>query len=501
MEQLQELIAMLGPDFLPCQSNKMGGKVRRLFNYLREADFPDEDIAAKKIGTTPGSSNFRKVKHYLKLALINGITAVKPVYKSMGEGETADTNALAWNYAAALGGSEGIARDFLVQELSTDVLAVAKEFETDDAYPTILSQALAHEAGKRAKSKVAVEEIAAAKEELVYACKVQFFRQFSTHSTFLNLTRASEEEKAALFTRAIKKLEAIDSVERNLTTFGLFYLKLKLHFVKREYEQVVLLGKAGLRQWIQDENGNDQSRVKNVLNIKLNMLRAYQFFLKSKEGLDLSLQTIENPNLNNINLYGFYEFGMIFALRGKKYETLNYLYNKVRASGEVNDLRQHFRETFLIIEAYIQVLIKLGRIEVDNKTKNQSRLRIGRFLNEMDFSYKEKSRRNIHVMIIKILYHSIYGKNEYFEQSDAVRKYIQRYLSDEKNVRAKSILLAMVLYLENGRNTRVISQKIDNYLKILRNNQYGSFQQDPYTEFLPYEETWNLLTSVSENYD
>ena len=70
MEQLVELMEMLGDGFLPVQQSKLGKRVGMLFGYLKDSAMPTEQEAAKIIGVVSGSSDFRKVKHHLKLALI-----------------------------------------------------------------------------------------------------------------------------------------------------------------------------------------------------------------------------------------------------------------------------------------------------------------------------------------------------------------------------------------------------------------------------------------------
>jgi len=78
-------------------------------------------------------------------------------------------------------------------------------------------------------------------------------------------------------------------------------------------------------------------------------------------------------------------------------------------------------------------------------------------------------------------------------QSDAIRKYAQRYLTEKQDKRAKSLLLAMILHPENGFNHRITVKKAGKYLQNLEAIPCGSDQQDPYTEFILYEEIWNLL--------
>jgi len=169
------------------------------------------------------------------------------------------------------------------------------------------------------------------------------------------------------------------------------------------------------------------------------------------------------------------------------------LYNRLLKSGKIEGLRQHFRETFVIIEAYIYILIENGAIKTSKQEKMESKFRLGRFLNEMNISHKEKRRRNVHLIIIKILFFSQHRDREDLEKSDAIRKYVQRYLKEKKDERAKNLLLAMILHPENGFNHKITIQKAEKYLLKMKERPCGSNQHDPYTEFIPYQEIWNIL--------
>jgi hypothetical protein len=199
-----------------------------------------------------------------------------------------------------------------------------------------------------------------------------------------------------------------------------------------------------------------------------------------------------------LTLYATQEITMVLALRSSDYESAYKIYSDVISGNEVKVLKDNFRETFLIIEAYLQLIVGLGLVRVEKKELNNSKLRIGRFVNNMSFSSKEKKRRNIHVIIIKLINHLINKRDSDFNMADPVRKYVQRHLTDLKTIRARNFILAMVSFSENGFSLSHAQNEREKYFSVLNKHHVGQNNQHPYGELVVFESLWRHVVEYAK---
>ncbi|MFK8164168.1 MAG: hypothetical protein AB8H12_17110, partial [Lewinella sp.] len=78
MKKFKELVGLLGKRHLPIDDTKLGQQANALYLYVRRVANPTDQGGAKKLKLSKSSSAYRKVKHKLKYALLDGITAVAP---------------------------------------------------------------------------------------------------------------------------------------------------------------------------------------------------------------------------------------------------------------------------------------------------------------------------------------------------------------------------------------------------------------------------------------
>jgi hypothetical protein len=326
--------------------------------------------------------------------------------------------------------------------------------------------------------------------ELDYDYKLPLAHKHYTHSTFLNINRASEVEKAAYLAKAVAEIDEVDAVDRFRTWQTSLYLGLKLRFAERKYDDAIDFIESAMVQF----NSNDPIQRPMVRVFQNNLLRAFLYGCRYEEGLDFGKALLEKETKVKETRYATQELTMVLALRQGDYKFAYKIYRDVVEHDAVEVVKHNFKETFLIIEAYLYLLVGLELIDIGKEGHGVSKLKIGKFINDMAFSSKEKKRRNIHVIIIKLINHYLHKKNDDFDMAEAIRKYVQRHLNELNTIRAKNFILALVSFCESGFSLNYAVSEYNRYLGELDNYLVGENNQHPYGELVEFDALWQHIT-------
>lgn len=492
LKKIIELAQMLDEDYLPVNDSKLGGQAEKLFKYLKTIDSPDEYEAAREIGVKPSSNAFRKVKHHLKLALINGVTAIKPQSSTSNIDNRMNANDFVWNYVCALRSESESVKNFIVSNIDASILNPARTYDLQEPLTVGYVSQVNSNHIYLMKRKYFVGLIDYLLIELEYDYKLQISHKLFAHNSFLNIKRTSNEEKAHFLNDGLRLMNSISSVERPRTINSYLYLELKLSLVKGEYRTAITQAKQALDRF--DHENPLQAHIISVF--KNNILRAYLNTSLYQEGLSFAKQVLSETKLSSKSYYGMLELTTVMALRSEEYQLAYSYYDYIIESGRAISLSNNFKETFLIIEAYLQLLIEMNLIDVSSENKKMARIRIGKFMNDMVFSHKEKALRNVHVIIIRVLNHSLNRRGQDFDQGEAVRKYVQRHLNEPSSIRAKNFLLALIQFPENGFHKKIAIAKAERYINQLHKVEMGQNHQHPYGEIIPFEKLWNHVITL-----
>lgn len=489
MIYLQELATMLGDGFLPVGTGKMDTRVKRLHAYLREATAPTDEQAAESIGVPAGSSTFRKVKHHLKLALINGVLAIDTSDKSPPENRFSANDKL-WNYVQGTQCSSSATRAVFLEEMREQGMENARTFDLQE--PLLIGAlALAKTppaTSSRKNDYLALLEMA--RVELAYDYKLQVCFKHAQHLTFMNVTRESNEAKTTYLAKALEEIDSILAVDRTRERLTRATLGLKLSVALGEYQEGIAIGKAAIASF----DLENPVYSKNINIFKNNLIRLYLNAALHEEGLAFAVETLSQMDRRDASdYYTTKELLIVMALRGGHYQLAYEHFFDVLENKLGSGLASNYKETQAILEAYLYLLTRIGLVTKQAGETGLNPLRIGKFLNETETSQQEKGLRNIHVIIIKVVEHILFKRDKEFDQADAIRKYIQRHLNESQHLRSKNFLLALIQFPENGYHKSLVMQSAEKYLQRLRDNPMGKHFEHPYAEIVPYEDLWSFL--------
>lgn len=491
MIQLQELASMLGENHLPVGTNKMDLRVKKLHKYLKTAQHPSDEEAAKVINTEGGSSTFRKAKHHLKLALINGVLAINPSKKGASESRIEANNRM-WDYVQGARSGVDCAEHVFVNAIE-DNLPDVRNFDLQEPLVVGALTVMNSSNQKSLRKSQYLEFLKMVEVELEYDYKLQVCYKHSRHSTFMNITRRNSEDKVEYLTKALKEIQPFSGTTRFRAEHIYLKLMLRLKMEQGRYEDAITFAKDTLKTF--DKRDSLQ---KQAITIFQNTLtRAYLVSGRCEEGLTFSLYVLNETNSKDVFTYYIAkELVIVMAMRTGRYQLAYEHYLDVLKGSLGAGLASNYEETLAIIEAYLVILIEFGLINISEQGAALTRLRLGKFLNETSVSQKEKSLRNIHIIIIKILNHALFKRDMDFDQADAIRKYVQRHLNDPDTARAKNFILALIKFPENGYNKEMVARESAKYLERLRSYKVGEHHQHPYGEIVLYENIWQHLIKI-----
>jgi len=118
------------------------------------------------------------------------------------------------------------------------------------------------------------------------------------------------------------------------------------------------------------------------------------------------------------------------------------------------------KEPWLVKEAYIQLLIKMGKVVEEKKPEKKLRpFRLKRFLNEVPHFSKDKRGLNIAILIIHILFLFIQKKeSEIEDRFQSLNQYSFRYLRNDATLRS-NLFIKMLLQLPKAAYHPVRTQR------------------------------------------
>jgi len=492
MKKLQELVHILGDDHLPLGTRKIDIRVKKLYDYIKFQQEPKGDVAARLLGVKEGGSDFRKVKYYLKIALINGVLAINDASEKSLDSRS-NVNDSIWNHLqGSVTKNESVSRPFI--DYIADIgLAKARSFDLQE--PLViggLSVINSTYANQLRKSEY-LSLLRSVEDELECDYTLQICYKHFKHLTYLNITRESRRVKVIYLTKAVNEIRSIKTADRTRVRHISIILELNLRMMKSDFDEAITFAENILNR-IDEADPKEQQVIAILRN---NLSRAYLNSGRHDDGLRFAFKVLSSTDPKKyFAYYSAKELAIVMAMRCGKYQLAYDHFIDVMQEDLGVGLASNYEETQSIIGAYLYILIEMGLVKSKGEEHSLIRLRIGKFLNETVASQKEKSLRNLHVIIIKILEHSLLKRDKDFNQEDAIRKYVQRHLSKPEAVRAKNFILALIKFPENGYNKKIVAREADKYLARLRAHKIGDNNQHPYGEIVLYESIWDHLMAI-----
>ena len=490
MKQLAELVELLGTDYKLCTCNtKQDEAVRTLFDYLQDTDTPQAEDAAQLFDLDPGEPAFRKLKHQLKLQLINALTEIQTASRSDDRRKRAF--AYVWKLIAI--GKQlrtSVGSRVLLPFLQEAYRLAETEEMVDAAFQcaTMLRRQYVNRQFDREKY-------------LHYAAEADRYREISrcyqdvvtdfNHIVYLRNVRANEKEIREVAVASHKRhCAAIDKHDMAVISYIVYLTELNIYLVDRDYEGVIRVAERAL-----DYLGNKPAAQPTMFQVfEANLTVAYTQLNDYERGTQFARRLLDKTNPSDFNYLKVYELLLILALRAGRFQEAYETYLSIRPDTLRRNMLSYYYETFRIIEAYLYLLIGLQQIEPQAEDRTFQRFRISRFLNSFEHATQEKSSRNVHLLIIEIVDHVIHRRHHKSVYSiEAVGKYATRHLKGKDFERVRYFLKALAQLSTQQFHRAAVERHTTRYIKSMQRIPLEESRLDYFMELIPYEVLWGLI--------
>ncbi|WP_116127787.1 hypothetical protein [Lewinella sp. IMCC34183] len=157
-------------------------------------------------------------------------------------------------------------------------------------------------------------------------------------------------------------------------------------------------------------------------------------------------------------------------------------------------LKQQHVEYWLILEAYINILILAGRIDPDQMKGKLPDFKLFKFVNNVPSYSKDKQGMNIQILILQVLYLLIndqYGR--IIDRTDALIRYGSRYLMNNENLRNNCFFkLLLTAEKSNFHRAATLRKSQKTYQKMV-SPQAKLLGRANSTEIVRYETLWEIV--------
>ena len=151
-------------------------------------------------------------------------------------------------------------------------------------------------------------------------------------------------------------------------------------------------------------------------------------------------------------------------------------------------------EFWLILEAYLNLLVLAKRIDPDGQRKELSDFKLYKFVNNVPSYSKDKQGMNIQILIFQVIYFIIQGQfGKIIDRTDALIRYGSRYLMNNENLR-NNCFFKLLLTAEkcNFHRAATVRESSKTYQKMI-SPEAKKLGRANSTEIVPYEVLWEIV--------
>jgi hypothetical protein len=211
---------------------------------------------------------------------------------------------------------------------------------------------------------------------------------------------------------------------------------------------------------------------------------------------DIALEYLEKSSTMQIegtnNWFATKELSVTLNLHLGDYQRAWVIFSELKAHKKFKHLSDIRKEDWLIIEAYLVCLIKLGKVKGENKDFS-----IKKVLYQLEVSAKDKEGRNVSVLILQIIDDIINEREEnLINQIDNVSKYCSRYVKGDSEARAYLFIKLLRGYAQNGCNKKAAIRDLKADYKNLVEEKFDINDKNHALEVIPFQDLWLLAMNA-----
>jgi hypothetical protein len=221
--------------------------------------------------------------------------------------------------------------------------------------------------------------------------------------------------------------------------------------------------------------------------------------LRQFEEAEAAATQLEGLNLpGSHNWYKGMEVLVFFRLHQQNYQEAYRIFERARKHKRFTHLSAASQEQWYLFEAYIQLLIALGKIKRTEVSERRLKLRPAKLLNQVPLFSKDKRGLNIPILIVHAIYLlHLKRYDEACNRMQALEKYAGRHLKvTDDNYRSYCFIKALSKIPASDYEPKMAQQAAADLLREM-GRQPLQFAETPHeVETMPYEHLWGLAIKV-----
>jgi hypothetical protein len=226
-------------------------------------------------------------------------------------------------------------------------------------------------------------------------------------------------------------------------------------------------------------------------NIIINQLLLTLISNDIEEARTIFESHISKINIGHFNWYAIHFYFILNLFHNKFYQEGSVIFKRVVSNQTYRKQPPIIAEIFLVLEAYIQYLERLGYgTELDIATD----FRINKFLNQVPGYSQDKQGTNIPIILVQILFFLADKKySKIIDRIESLNLYSYRHLKKDENFRSQCfirMISEMVRADFRKQGTIFRTEKLLTKLKAVPIDMYPATAE---TEIIPYEDLWEMV--------
>lgn len=217
-----------------------------------------------------------------------------------------------------------------------------------------------------------------------------------------------------------------------------------------------------------------------------------------KEGESAIGECYNLTETGSFNWYIVKDYQLLLYYHSGQYERAIVNFTEARSLPDFNRLPSHYKEQWVIHEAYFHYLIAIKKISPSLKIlEDMGKFRLTKFLNDVPEYSKDKRGSNISLLIIQLMFLVQQKKYEDFtDRLAALEMYSHRYLRKDETFRSNCFIHMMMQIPKGYFNKKNVARKAEKYVEKLKEMPLEVANQSGELEFIPYETLWDFVTST-----
>lgn len=214
----------------------------------------------------------------------------------------------------------------------------------------------------------------------------------------------------------------------------------------------------------------------------------------ARQVAELSQQLTQDGTFNWFNNL---EYLFLLAMHTSRFQEAYQLFSTAVTHKRFSFLPEYVQEMWEIYQAYLHLMIDLGKVEVNEEDNNFTPFRIQRFLNSIPIYSKDKQGMNIAILIVQILFYLQKGKYDLsIDRIETIEKYCSRYLMTPETIRSYYFIKLLLVIPQVGFHRTAVERHTKKYLDKLRGASSEFSQQFHKIEIIPYELLWETALDM-----